>query len=118
MPVQLNHTIIPSRDKLASAQFLTEILGIGPPRPVSHFMVVELSNGVSLDYDEAEWFRPQHFAFLAGDEEFDAIFERVTERGLTYYADPSHRVPGVAAVAADRSSQCPRAARARRQPRL
>ena len=95
MPVELNHIIIPSRDKIHSARFLTAILGIDPPRSVSHFVSVELSNGVTLDYDDAEEFRSQHCAFLVGDDEFDAIFERVMTAGLTYYADPSHQHAGV-----------------------
>ena len=94
MAVELNHIIIPSRDKVGSSRFLAEILGLDPPRPVSHFMAVQVSNGVTLDYDDADEFRSQHCAFLVGDDEFDAIFERVNAAGITYYADPSHRVSG------------------------
>ena len=54
-------------------------------------MAVELSNGVTLDYDDAREFRSQHCAFLVGDDEFDAIFERVVAAKITFYADPSHR---------------------------
>ena len=31
-----------------------------------------------------------HYAFLVTEEEFDDIFARVTDRGLTYWADPGH----------------------------
>lgn len=94
MAVELNHVIIPSRDKVGSSRFLAEILGIDPPRPVSHFMALQMSNGVTLDYDDAEEFRSQHCAFLVGDDDFDAIFERLARAGVTYYADPSHRYSG------------------------
>jgi catechol 2,3-dioxygenase-like lactoylglutathione lyase family enzyme len=94
MAVELNHVIIPSRDKVASSQFLAEILGLDRPRAVSHFMAVQVSNDVTLDYDDVDDFRAQHCAFLVGDDEFDAIFARVTGAGITYYADPSHRHPG------------------------
>lgn len=94
MAVELNHIIIPSRDKADSSRFLSEILGLGPPRAVSHFMAVQVSNGVTLDYDDAEGFPPQHCAFLVGDDEFDPIFDRVAAAGITYYADASHRHPG------------------------
>jgi catechol 2,3-dioxygenase-like lactoylglutathione lyase family enzyme len=92
--VELNHTIVPSRDKVRSSRFLAEILGIAPPEPVMSFMAVHLSNSVTLDYQDADDFRSQHFAFLVGDDEFDAIFDRVTARGILYYADPSHGRPG------------------------
>lgn len=94
MAVALNHIIIPSRDKVASSRFLTKILGIDPPRPVSHFMAVEVSNGVTLDYDDADEFRSQHCAFLVSDDEFDEILERIEASAVTYFADPSHRQPG------------------------
>ncbi len=93
MAVELNHIIVPSRDKGGSSRFLAEILGLSPPRAVSHFMAVELSNGVTLDYDDAEEFPAQHCAFLVSDDEFDAIFERVQAAGVTRYADPNHRYP-------------------------
>jgi catechol 2,3-dioxygenase-like lactoylglutathione lyase family enzyme len=94
MRVELNHIIIPSRDKVGSSRFLAEILGVDRPRAVSHFMAVETTNGVSLDYDDADEFHSQHCAFLVGDEDFDAIFERVTAAKLTYFADPAHLHPG------------------------
>ncbi len=52
MAVQLNHTIVPVRDKEESARFLADILGLGPPKVVGPFVCVETSNGVSLDYDD------------------------------------------------------------------
>jgi catechol 2,3-dioxygenase-like lactoylglutathione lyase family enzyme len=93
MPVQLNHTIVHARDKRASATFLTEILGLPEPTPFGPFLVVEAANGVSLDFIE-EPGEPQHYAFLVTEEEFDAIFGRITERGLAYWADPGRRRPG------------------------
>jgi catechol 2,3-dioxygenase-like lactoylglutathione lyase family enzyme len=90
MSVELNHIIIPSHDKGSSSRFLADILGVDPPRPVSHFMAVETSNGVTLDYDDVEQFSSQHCAFLVSDAEFDAILERVTAARVTYFADPAH----------------------------
>jgi catechol 2,3-dioxygenase-like lactoylglutathione lyase family enzyme len=94
MAVQLNHTIVHSRDKLASAEFLTRILGLDPPGTFGHFVTVEVANGVSLDYDDATEIRSQHYAFLVDDEDFEPIFDRVQKEGVTYYADPAHRRPG------------------------
>ncbi len=91
MAVQLNHTIIAAKDKEASAAFLAEILDLGPPTVFGPFLCLETANGVSLDYaDHAAPIEPAHYAFLVSEEEFDAIFARVTERGLTYWADPAH----------------------------
>jgi catechol 2,3-dioxygenase-like lactoylglutathione lyase family enzyme len=95
MAIQLNHTIVKVRDKRESASFLAEMLGVGEPVPFGPFLVVELDNGVSLDFsDDHGAVEPQHYAFLVSEEEFDAVFGRIRGRGLTYWADPGRRRPG------------------------
>ncbi|MEU5724748.1 VOC family protein [Micromonospora sp. NPDC047738] len=94
MAVQLNHTIVHAHDAAASARFLADILGLPEPAPFSHFMVVQLDNDVSLDFLAVTDVRPQHYAFLVGESDFDAIFGRIRERRLPYWADPFHRHAG------------------------
>ena len=91
MAVQLNHTIISVPDKLTSATFLAEILGLDPPTAFGPFLCVETANGVSLDYDDRSGSVPGHYAFLVTEDEFDAIFTRVQKRGVRYWADPGHQ---------------------------
>lgn len=91
MAVRLNHTIVHAHDAAASARFLAEILGRPEPIPFSHFIVVQLDNDVSLDFLAVANVRPQHYAFLVDEPDFDAIFGRIGERGLPYWADPYHR---------------------------
>jgi len=89
MSVQLNHTIVACRDQRRSATFLTEILGLPPATRFGHFLVVQADNGVSLDFSEtSEEIKAQHYAFLVGEEEFDASFGRIKERAVAYWADP------------------------------
>ena len=94
MAIELNHTIVASHDKEASAQFLARVLGLSEPTRFGHFVQVELSNGVSLDFDNAETLRPQHYAFLVDDEDFDPIFSRIQAENIPYFADPGHRRAG------------------------
>lgn len=95
MAVQLNHTIVSVPDKQQSATFVAEILGVPEPTPFGPFLVVELENGVSLDFaDDYGPARPQHYAFLVSEAEFDEIFGRIADRGLPYWADPGRRRPG------------------------
>ncbi|HEY9524900.1 MAG TPA: VOC family protein [Thermopolyspora sp.] len=93
MAAQLNHTIVHARDKRRSATFLADMLGLDEPVPYGPFMVVQLGNGVSMDFaDDQETIRPQHYAFLVGEDEFDQIFRRIRDQGLPYWADPwKHR---------------------------
>jgi catechol 2,3-dioxygenase-like lactoylglutathione lyase family enzyme len=94
MPVQLNHTIVAARDRFEAATFLTEILGLAPPTTYGPFAVVELDNEVSLDFIDDPEIWPRHYAFLVTEDEFDQIFGRIRDRGLTYWADPFEKQPG------------------------
>lgn len=94
MTVQLNHTIVPARDPQASARFLARILGLGVDPPLAHFTPVTLDNGVGLDYDRAEDFEPHHYAFLVGEEDFDAALARIQDGGISHYGDPACREIG------------------------
>jgi catechol 2,3-dioxygenase-like lactoylglutathione lyase family enzyme len=92
MPVELNHTIVKCTDKEASSRFLVEILGLPEPTTFGPFVVVQVDNGVSLDYaDDHGEVHSQHYAFQVSEDEFDQIQGRIVERGLTYWADPGHR---------------------------
>jgi catechol 2,3-dioxygenase-like lactoylglutathione lyase family enzyme len=95
MSAQLNHTIVWCRDKAASSKFLAEMLGRPEPGSFGPFSVVELDNGVSMDFgDTEETVRPQHYAFLIGEDDFDAVFGRIQARKLDYWADPARHRPG------------------------
>jgi len=95
MAVELNHTIVSARDRKASADFLAEILGLPKPVPFGPFMMVQADNNVTLDFMESPGeVASQHYAFLVSESEFDEIFGRIRERGLSYWADPSHNEPG------------------------
>ena len=92
---ELNHTIVWSRDRHRAAGFLAEILGLPAPRQFYHFQVVDLGNGVSLDFmDHPEPIDVQHYAFLVSDDEFDAGMGRIRDKGLTFWADPARSQPG------------------------
>jgi len=95
MSIQLNHTIVWCRDKRTSASFLTDLLGLPASASFGPFLVVELGNGVSLDYHETdEPIAPQHYAFLIGEEDFDPIFGRIGDGAMEYWADPGRLHPG------------------------
>ncbi|MFD9078069.1 VOC family protein [Streptomyces erythrochromogenes] len=96
MSVQLNHTIIHSRDNRESAEFLANILGLEVGTEWGPFIPVDTANGVTLDFATipAGSITPQHYAFLISEEEFDAAFEKIRSTGVPYFADPHGRLPG------------------------
>jgi catechol 2,3-dioxygenase-like lactoylglutathione lyase family enzyme len=92
--VQLNHTIVSVHDKKSSADWLTDLLGLPRAEPFGPFMTVQADNDVALDFADSRGdIVPQHYAFLVGEREFDEIFGRIRDRGLTYWADPMHQRP-------------------------
>lgn len=97
MSISFNHTIVAARDKQQSAEFLTELFDLPSPTPFGPFMVVTLDHGASLDYADVaatEEIRAQHYAFLVSEDEFDAIYGKITARGLPHWADPGASRPG------------------------
>jgi catechol 2,3-dioxygenase-like lactoylglutathione lyase family enzyme len=96
MAIQLNHTIVHSKDKRAAAEFFVELFGLPQPKSFYGFLDVDLSNGVTLAFLDAGDMevQMQHYAFLVSDAEFDAIFGRIRQRKLKYWADPGQREEG------------------------
>ena len=95
MGAQLNHTIVWSRAPDASARFLAEMLGRPAPTKFGPFDVVELDNGVSLDFGKWDGdITPQHYAFLISEADFDAVLGRIHGQNLDHWADPMRRRAG------------------------
>ena len=94
MAVEFNHTIVWARDSRASAKFLAEILGLSAPKRWGPFEVVTTDNGTKVDFmDTDSEIKPQHYAFLVSEAEFDEIFGRIRQRELSYWADPAQAQP-------------------------
>ncbi|MFC9389270.1 VOC family protein [Streptomyces venezuelae] len=96
MPVELNHTIVHARNNRESAEFFATLLGLEITAEWGPFVAVDLSNGVTLDFATvpADKITPQHYAFLVSEEEFDAAYAQIKQRGIEHYADPHQRRPG------------------------
>jgi catechol 2,3-dioxygenase-like lactoylglutathione lyase family enzyme len=89
MAIRLNHTIVAARDRVASAKFMAEILGLPQPALLGPFAMVQVSDDTTLDFIDTDGeIHQQHYAFLMDENEFDRAFGRIRERGLTYWADP------------------------------
>jgi catechol 2,3-dioxygenase-like lactoylglutathione lyase family enzyme len=93
--IQFNHLLIFAHSKDQSAHFLTRLFGLPDPKPAGFFLAVDMANDVTLHYGEpGVEFLSQHYAFLVSDDEFDAIFVRMQEDGMDYWADPRQQRPG------------------------
>ncbi len=89
MTIELNHTIVPSRDKEESVRFYERMFGFKYEGPMGHFAPIKIpSQSLTLDFDNRESFQPGHYAFKVSEEEFDEIFGRIAEADLAYGSEP------------------------------
>src|ERR687898_1517568 len=94
MSIVLDHTIVPAKDKLASAKFFAEIFGLNVKPGEGYFAQVQVNDNLTFDFaDEA---KPQshHYAFHISEPEFEAIYERVKSKGLPYGSGPYNHTDG------------------------
>ena len=88
MPLSLDHTIVPAKDKEESVRFVARILGLEYKGPWGHFAPLKINDTLTLDFDNQVNFEGHHYALLASDGEFDAILKRVQEEGVSYGSGP------------------------------
>ena len=87
---QLDHLLVPIRDRVASARLLAQLLGVPwAEAGVGPFSPVYINDGLTLDFDEAEGdFPVQHYCFRVTPLEFDEILGRIEAAGISYRSHP------------------------------
>lgn len=88
--IELDHIMVPSRDRRAAAELIARILnvpwsetGVGP------FCPVFVNDHLTLDIDQSEGDPPlSHYCFRLGEKEFDALLERLRALGIDYRSTP------------------------------
>jgi catechol 2,3-dioxygenase-like lactoylglutathione lyase family enzyme len=88
MSIVLDHTIVPSHDKVAAATFFARIFGLEMSPPIGPFAPVRVNDALTFDFDDRQRFEHHHYAFHVSEDEFDAIFERIKEAGIPYGSGP------------------------------
>ncbi|MDP2016663.1 VOC family protein [Hydrogenophaga sp.] len=91
MAVHLDHWLVPSKDRVAAARLLADLLGVpwAEQGPVGPFSPVYVNDGLTLDFDQ--WSEPVptlHYCFRVDPNEFDAILERIKAAGIPYRSRP------------------------------
>ena len=89
MAIELDHSIVSARDKVAAARQLATLLAVPwSPTTLGPFAAVYVNDGLTLDfYQTDEPFPVQHFCFRVSEGEFDAILARLQAAGIPYRSD-------------------------------
>lgn len=79
MPIELDHTIVPSHEKVSSAKMLGELLGVPwAESGLGPFSPVYVNDGLTLDFIEtADPFPVYHFCFRVSEAKFNSILGRI-----------------------------------------
>jgi catechol 2,3-dioxygenase-like lactoylglutathione lyase family enzyme len=104
MTIRLDHTIVPAKDKVASANFFAEIFGLTVVN-AGHFAQVQINESLTFDFADVPepWGGPgfdprsgrsHHYAFHISEADFDAIFSRVKAKGIPYGSGPFSHTDG------------------------
>jgi len=97
MTIQLDHTIVPARDKTSSAAFFAEIFGLTVTPGDGYFAPVRVNDALTLyfcDDPEVGGGFGHHYAFHVSDADFDAIFGRLKAKGIAYGSGPDSPANG------------------------
>lgn len=88
MEITLNHTIVPSHDKVESARFYSKIFGFKYVGEFARFIVVRVNKTLCLDFATSEQFESHHYAFKVSEKEFDKIFKRLKHENIKHGSGP------------------------------
>ena len=94
MALHLDHTIVPAHDKEESARFIARIFGLQYKGMWGPFAPVKVNDTLTMDFDDRGEVHWHHYAFLATDQEFDAILHRVKDEGIAFGSGPQAQDDG------------------------
>lgn len=86
MTIQLDHIMVPAKDRIASARLVAHLLGVPWSQTgIGPFAPVFVSDSLTLDFDTCDGPVPlTHYCFRVGDAEFDAILGRLRGAGIAF----------------------------------
>jgi catechol 2,3-dioxygenase-like lactoylglutathione lyase family enzyme len=94
MAIVLDHTIVPAKDKVASAEFFADIFGLTVKPGEGYFAQVQINDSLTFDFADQPEPRSHHHAFHISEAEFEEIFGRVKAKGLPYGSAPYNHTDG------------------------
>jgi len=89
LAIELDHAIVPSRDKRAAAALLARILDVAWSEGGGPFCPVYVNDGLTLDLDQVEGEMPVlHYCFRMSETEFECLVARLRAMNIEYRSSP------------------------------
>jgi catechol 2,3-dioxygenase-like lactoylglutathione lyase family enzyme len=88
MAIQLDHIIVPSRDRFEAAKFLAGLLEVPWEKSQGDFSPVYVNGSLTLDFANREPFESHHICFHVDAADFEAILGRIKAAGIKYRSRP------------------------------
>jgi catechol 2,3-dioxygenase-like lactoylglutathione lyase family enzyme len=88
MQIALDHTSVPTRDKVATAEFFARVFGLKYEGPRRDFAPLAISPSLTFNFEEVPSFEPHHYAFRVALADFEAIRQRLDANSVPYGSKP------------------------------
>jgi len=93
LPIELDHVLVPARDKRAAAKWFAQIFGLPfHEDAVTEFATVQVNDVLTMDFADSAQFESHHYAFKVSEADFDAILGRVQTEGIPYGSGPPNPI--------------------------
>lgn len=88
--IDLDHIMVPSRDREAAARQLASLLGVSwAPARVGPFTAVHVNSGLTLDFDQWDSDFPKgHYCFRVDERTFDQVLGRIRAARIPCRSQP------------------------------
>ncbi len=88
MSVALKHIFIFAKDTWEAARFFGTLLGLPDPQVRGEVLSIELDRAYTVYLARVRWglsVLPQHYAFEVSNDNFDSMYDRIQDQGLTHW---------------------------------
>ncbi|TDJ06792.1 MAG: VOC family protein, partial [Deltaproteobacteria bacterium] len=89
--MQLDHTIVPVKNKEEAAKLMSLLFGLPGPETMGHFSAVKINDSLTFDFASSENVNSHHYAFWVDQKTFDESLSRVQEEGFIIGSKPLER---------------------------
>ena len=84
MTIALDHMSVPTRDKVATAEFYAQLFGVHYEGPRRDYAPVIVNEGLTLNFEHSEMLDVRHYAFRVAPEEFQALMQRLSAASVPF----------------------------------